>query len=265
MSITGPVPAETSLDAVDKLFTSKTKRQRNSSEDVIYTLASAVERLDDHLSPKQMDHAHNAEQKAALIKALTRGNDAPSDPTSKTLHLDGPPQTINLQGGNVKLVVQMDPRRFRPFNVPPVPQPISDSQIDAAEARVAEAERQEEMQSKVLELEIEQQDYSDPYIQQVVINEPPNSENMQHDGFFTSHPAPDMEIEAPYANSIEPEIVPSRRNGLTGRRRVPQPGKARETMYAISVKRQRRLKMKKHKYKKLMRKTRNIRRKLGQI
>lgn len=36
-------------------------------------------------------------------------------------------------------------------------------------------------------------------------------------------------------------------------------------MEAISVKRQRKLKMKKHKYKKLMRRTRNLRRKLGKI
>jgi hypothetical protein len=35
-----------------------------------------------------------------------------------------------------------------------------------------------------------------------------------------------------------------------------------EDMYAISVKRQRKLKMKKHKYKKLMRRTRNLRRRL---
>jgi hypothetical protein len=36
-------------------------------------------------------------------------------------------------------------------------------------------------------------------------------------------------------------------------------------MEAISVKRQRKLKMKKHKYKKLMRRTRNLRRKLGKL
>jgi hypothetical protein len=33
-------------------------------------------------------------------------------------------------------------------------------------------------------------------------------------------------------------------------------------MYAISVKRQRKLKMKKHKYKKLMKRTRNLRRRI---
>ena len=36
----------------------------------------------------------------------------------------------------------------------------------------------------------------------------------------------------------------------------------RRTMWTISVKRQRKLKMKKHKYKKLMKKTRNLRRRL---
>jgi hypothetical protein len=36
-------------------------------------------------------------------------------------------------------------------------------------------------------------------------------------------------------------------------------------MMAISVKRQRKLKMKKKKYKKLMKRTRNVRRKLGKL
>lgn len=39
----------------------------------------------------------------------------------------------------------------------------------------------------------------------------------------------------------------------------------RDTWLAISVKRQRKLKMKKHKYKKLMRKTRNLRRRLDRL
>jgi hypothetical protein len=40
---------------------------------------------------------------------------------------------------------------------------------------------------------------------------------------------------------------------------------SRGKMLAISVKRQRKLKMKKHKYKKLMRRTRNQRRRLGRL
>ena len=48
------------------------------------------------------------------------------------------------------------------------------------------------------------------------------------------------------------------------RRREPSEGRQERMrkMFLISVKRQRKLKMKKHKYKKLMKRTRNLRRKL---
>lgn len=65
----------------------------------------------------------------------------------------------------------------------------------------------------------------------------------------------------PNASIMNPE--PRRK---TGRIRQGPHGKSaglrRRKMYAISVKRQRKLKMKKHKYKKLMRRTRTLRRKL---
>ncbi|ETI20706.1 hypothetical protein G647_07048 [Cladophialophora carrionii CBS 160.54] len=270
MSITGAVPTETSLEAIDKLFAPKPKRSRNNTQDVIYTLASAVERLDEHIAEKQHAHAsqsQSAEQKAALIRALTQRNETPIDP-NRTHHLDGAPsQTINLNGGNVKLVIQEIQRRFRPFNVPPVPQPISDADIDAAEAKAAEVEKQEEMQAKTLEVEIEQQEYDhDPYIQQVVINVPRDAD-LQNGRFFTSGTTM-MEIQTPEAGEAVPDTEP-RRSSIGRRRRTgyisPSRRRPQGTMYAISVKRQRRLKMKKHKYKKLMRKTRNLRRKLGQI
>ena len=41
--------------------------------------------------------------------------------------------------------------------------------------------------------------------------------------------------------------------------------RSKDEMIAISVRRQRKLKMKKHKYKKLMKRTRNLRRKLGKL
>ncbi|KAJ9613043.1 hypothetical protein H2200_002984 [Cladophialophora chaetospira] len=268
MSISSPIPSETSLDTIDKIFAPKPKRSRNNTHEVIYTLASAVERLDEHMTSKQSgqpSQSSSAEQKAALIKALTQRNDPPNDP-NRTQHLDGSPQTISLQGGNVKLVIQEIQRRFRPFNVPPAPQPISDAEIDAAEQKAAEAAKQEEMQAKMLEVEIEQQEYDavDPYIQQVVINVPRGSDaEAQNTGFFASG-ANVMEIEDPNASASIAEIEQSGRRSIIGRRRTGDL-RREQGMYAISVKRQRRLKMKKHKYKKLMRKTRNLRRKLGQI
>ncbi|KIY01899.1 uncharacterized protein Z520_02037 [Fonsecaea multimorphosa CBS 102226] len=273
MSITGPLPPEVSTEAIDKIFQPKPKsRSRTSSQDVIYTLASAVETLDDHIAQKHADQPSQnaAEQKAALIKALMQRNESPADP-NRTHHLDGAPQTVQVGGGNIKLVIQEIQRRFRPFNVPPVPRPISDAEINASEEQsAAQAEKAEELQAKALEVEIEQQDYNDPYIQQVVINVPRDSSDLQQEGFFTSRGAPVMEIENPNASSSLQEIEqqsPLGRSRIIGHRRQVGsiPGRRREGMYAISVKRQRRLKMKKHKYKKLMRKTRNLRRKLGQI
>lgn len=271
MSITGPVPPETSIEAVEKIFQPKPKRSRNSNQDVIYTLSSAVERLDEHIAQKRGDQSsHTAEQKAALIKALTQRNETAVDP-NRTHHLDGPPRGSNLTSGNVKLVIQEIQRQFRPFKVPPVPQPLSDAEIDAAEAKAAEAERQEEMQARTLEIEIEQQDYNDPYIQQIVINVPHDSTDSQEQGFFNSNGTAMMEIENPDVSSSVQEIDPSsltfeRRSSIIGRRRRMGNVSSRlRSMYAISVKRQRRLKMKKHKYKKLMRKNRVLRRKLGQI
>lgn len=268
MSITSPIPTETPLETIDKIFAPKPKRSRNNTHEVIYTLASAVERLDEHIIEKQTSQpsqSSSTDQKAALIKALTQRNDTPNDP-ARTHHLDGNPSppTISLQNGNVKLVIQEIQRRFRPFNVPPAPQPISDAEIDAAEQKAEEAAKQEDMQAKMLEVEIEQQGYenTDPYIQQVVINVPRSENDLQNAGFFTSG-ATMMEIENPDAGLAIPEVEP--RRSIIGRRRSRGFSKEQATMYAISVKRQRRMKMKKHKYKKLMRKTRTLRRKLGQV
>ncbi|KIW60977.1 hypothetical protein PV05_01150 [Exophiala xenobiotica] len=248
VSITGPVPIETSIEAIDRIFQPKPKsKPRIAPQEVIYTLSSAVESLDEQLARKRTDH-HNqgAEQKAAIIKALMQRNENAADP-SRTHHLDGAPQTINIAGGNVKLVIQEFARRFRPFNVPPAPTPISDAEIDAAEAEAGE-----EMQAQTLEVEIRNQD-QDPYVQHVVFNVPENRA-VDNEGFFTSHGAPMMEIEDATGRQIQEQMGGRR----LGHRRRP-------AMYTISVKRQRRLKMKKHKYRKLMRKTRNARRRLGQI
>ncbi|KAI1614937.1 hypothetical protein EDD37DRAFT_402177 [Exophiala viscosa] len=253
LSITGPVPQETSIESIDKVFQPKPKSKRNASQEVILTLSSTVERLDEQIAHKRAeDSSQHAEAKAAIIKALTQRNDTSSDP-NRAHHLDGAPQTINVSGRNVKLVIQEIAKRFRPFNVPPAPVPVSDAEISAAEAEAAAAEANEEMQAKSLEVQIESQEH-DPYIQQVVLNVHEQGE-AEDEGFFTSHSAPMTEIEEASAG---PEMLDTRHSGRVGRVR-------RTGMYAISVKRQRRLKMKKHKYRKLMRKTRNIRRRLGQI
>lgn len=255
------------MDTIDKMFQSKPKRTRPAPQEVIYTLSSTLENLDEQISTKRA--SHTAEQKAHLIKALISGN-ANVDP-SQTHHLDGNPQSMAMQGGNVKVALQEIARRFRPYNAPPAPVPAQDLEPGSSEVQDATGE---EMQAQVLEIEVQEQDF-DPYIEQAVLNAPKGSALSTGD-FFTSHearlagienPLQSYEIENPedLHQIQDPSIQPSmgRRRGpglyrITNRSRTP-------TMMAISVKRQRRLKMKKHKFKKLTRRVRNLKMRQGKI
>ncbi|KIV92403.1 hypothetical protein PV10_03703 [Exophiala mesophila] len=267
ISISGPITPEASMDNIDKMFQPKPKRTRPVPQEVIYTLSSTLENLDEQISSKRA--SHTAEQKAHLIKALVSGN-ANLDP-DQTHHLDGNPQSMAIQGGNVKIALQEIARRFRPYNAPPAPTPAQDIEPGSSEVQDAAAE---EMQAQALETEVQEQEY-DLYIEQAVLNVPKGSALRTGD-FFTSHEARLAEIEHPLQSyEIEnpenpyhiqdPSIQPSmgRRRGpglyrITNRSRTP-------TMMAISVKRQRRLKMKKHKFKKLTRRVRNLKMRQGKI
>lgn len=65
----------------------------------------------------------------------------------------------------------------------------------------------------------------------------------------------DEELRKMWKEIVDPEMVDIRRE-------MGELGVGLEERLAISVKRQRKLKMKKHKYKKLMKKTRNLRRRI---
>ncbi|KEF54154.1 uncharacterized protein A1O9_09949 [Exophiala aquamarina CBS 119918] len=243
-SITGPVVPESTMDAVDKIFQPKPKRSRTAPQDVIYTLSSAVENLNDQMTTKKAD------QKAHIIKALVQANN--NVDSNEPHHLDGAPQSINSSLPNVRIALQEIARRFRPYNVPPAPVPLADPHAKSVQHQEAENEM-------FLDVEV-QQAGSEPYVQRVVINGQ-NSEDPETRDFFTSNGAPTVEVEDPagFQYIVGPEInqpsVGRRRQGLY---RSP-------TMMAISVKRQRRLKMKKHKFKKLTKRLRTLRQRQGKI
>jgi hypothetical protein len=220
-------------------------------QDIIYTLSSAVETLDEQISNRQASQQEQSgAQKAAIVKALLQGNHDGHDVRSQGQQIQG----------QLKQLIQ-DLHRFRPFNVPPVPVPFKEfEQSPESDAAAAESEANEEMQARHLEISI-QQEGSDPYIQQVVLNVPQSAEDR---GFFTSHGSPSTRVDE--AASIEEidDVNPGRT--FTRRRFGYNDGRARyQDMFAISVKRQRRLKMKKHKFKKLTRRTRNLRQRQGKV
>jgi len=124
---------------------------------------------------------------------------------------------------------------FRPFNPPPAPvpqDPITAESLAAGleAATLEDLEPQQRTYTAVLTVE--------------------ESTHANGEITYSAHSTPLMEQE-------EPEAIGEPMRYIERVRRRNEDG-----MWAISVKRQRKLKMKKHKYKKLMKRTRVLRRKL---
>src|SRR5277367_2539134 len=268
MSVTTSIPHEAPLQAIDAIFAPKKQSSRQSPgpQDVIYTIASAVQSLEATLTQQQQNSQplKSEPRRTDITTALAQHQNNQTDP-NQTQHLDGQPPQINIRTPKgVQLMIQEVARHFRPYNTPPAPVPMSDADLDAREAEVAAAEAAEEGQAKELERQIESQDgeYA-PNQRRVVVTLHDNAD-LQSRKFFT-HKAPLVPIKDPRThrdighNIGLPDAEAPSPIGRVRRGRYPAQKEReikihRPSFYAISVKRQRRLKMKKHKYKKLMRK-----------
>ena len=275
MSVTNTIPHEASTKAIEEMFKARKQSSRQSSgaQDVIFTIASAVQSLEGNIAQQQQSsQSRQAEpRRTDITTALTRHHNhqaTPSDP-SQTQHLDGQPQINIRTPKGVQLMIQEVARHFRPYNTPPAPVAMSDADFEAREADAAAAEVAEEQQAQDLERQVESQDRERPRIKrrQILFSVHENTD-LRSRKFFTGK-APllrikdprthrDIRIRLPEAGAPSP-VGRVQRGGYSGQKeremKIHRP-----SFYAISVKRQRRLKIKKHKYKKLMRKTRNLRR-----
>jgi hypothetical protein len=279
MSVTTSIPHEAPPQAIDAIFAPKKQSSRQSlgPQDVIYTIASAVQSLEGNIAQQQQNpQPQKSEPRRTDINtALAQHHNNQSDP-NQTQHLDGQPPQINIRTHKgVQLIIQEVARHFRPYNTPPAPVRMFDADLDAREAEVAAAEAAEEQQARELERQVESQDreYA-PNRRRVVVTLHDNAD-LRSRKFFT-HKAPLVRIKDPRThrdighNIGLPEAEAPLPIGRVRRGRYPAQKEReikthRPSFYAISVKRQRRLKMKKHKYKKLMRKTRNLRRRLDKL
>ncbi|KAI9648829.1 hypothetical protein NHQ30_003470 [Ciborinia camelliae] len=122
-------------------------------------------------------------------------------------------------------------RKYAPFSPPPAPVPMSTEESLAAGAEAA-AEHEE------------------AYLPQ----------QRTYHTILTINESTDANGEITYTAESGPIVSEDPPRSYLERTRIRR--RERATMWAISVKRQRKLKMKKHKYKKLMRRTRNLRRRL---
>jgi hypothetical protein len=147
-----------------------------------------------------------------------------------------------LDGPDAKMSVEEYTRRLRPFQPPPPPVPMDASAIEAVESTDAQIDNEYQTYSTVLTIR----------------------EGRGADGrkTYEAHTGPFVrseEMEDPSSFRDEVTIdAPESTSGMTYMERL----RNNRTMHALSTKRRRKAKMKKHKFKKLMKRTRTLRRKL---
>ncbi|KAI9819715.1 MAG: hypothetical protein M1832_003949 [Thelocarpon impressellum] len=212
------------------------------------TLSSAVDALEAASEPhpsRSYDDTTDNNLRVAVSSASVSNH---ADASEGTQHLDGAPQNSPLQFPSHLLS-----GKYKPFTPPAAPVPASvttkTSPADQAATFLPSATLRKSYSTILTILESTHPNGSKTYTARtspIVADEPSAS---------VEEP---RQAAGPPARFLERMHLRQRRweqyrRELAGERRY---------MYLISVKRQRKLKMKKHKYKKLMRKTRNLRRRL---
>ncbi|WEW56804.1 hypothetical protein PRK78_002259 [Emydomyces testavorans] len=243
MSVTTSVPPASTSEAFSTIFSSK-RQAKAQQNDVIYTIASAVNVIESAL-PRNQRAAEDNDLRAAVTQAST------SNAEPEMTHLDGVPMQ------DLRVSVQEFAKRLRPFNPPPPPVPIDETK-----------------QANSLEVDAEAVQAEQSYSTVLTIRESSHADGSKSYEAYTTPFVRVEEVEAPAGvetNAIEEQKTPETArlpSRFLDRMRIRQlrweayMERRNRSMHAISVKRQRKLKMKKHKHKKLMRKTRNLRRKL---
>lgn len=201
---------------------------RPSPDSVISTLTQTVHNLENP-QPERQNANGDREQQQQRDATAAENNHA------RTIYQDS-----NLQ-------YQLDTMtgQFQPFTAPPAPEPMTDASVAAAAAveKAAADEHSAMPGTRVFKalVTIEETMGADGSLKVVA-----------HSPQIVDEPARFLERMA--LRQLTHDDACAR-----------QKDERSPTMHAISVKRQRKLKMKKKKYKKLMRKTRNIRRKLDRL
>lgn len=236
ISITTPVPPPTSLAAFSKIFAPRNYKKPQAA-DVALALSSAIRTIENVTSHSDLQQSEPATlEDAELNTAFASSSRA--DPSRQ-------------QGFHIN--VEELARSFRPFHPPPPPI----AQTPAPKIPRRKTATKQKSYSTVLT---------------IVENIFPNGiKTYKHTTTpFREHSLKYPELGYPSTTiGISAPLLPRQPflNHMRERQLRWEKGRKRNAVKpkiwtAISVRRQRKLKMKKHKYKKLMRRTRNLRRKL---
>ena len=246
ISVTMPIPPESSSATFSSIFEPKSG-SKDKPTDVFYTLSSAVDTFENAASSTHNPNSQRTTRaKADLHGAVTQASPSNAEPSPHHLDLPAKIPHINLQ----ELV-----KSFRPYMRPPPPVPT--------ESTIPEEAPQET--SQPIELQSESVVLQKTYTTTLTIHENTHRSGRKS---YKTHTTPitegpgsvqgDKDVYLPRAPRGQPFLGRMRERQIQYMDRLGDC----EIWQAISVKRQRKLKMKKHKYKKLMKRTKNLRRKL---
>lgn len=260
MSVTTSVPANSSPDAFSSIFSKTSSKSKHNN--VVHTIASAAQSIEKAIQKKGNQSSLQSSEESELRAAVAQASS--SNAESNVTHLDGVP-TQDLRES-----IQEFAKRLRPFNPPPAPVPADEAnfmdqmqgeEFESDQAQASNTEASKEQQSYSTVLTIRESTHSDghktyeahttPFVQVDELEAPTH-----FDGPIMEEPASERSSNVPSRFLERMRIRQLRYDDFRERRLQDR------SMHAISVKRIRKLKMKKHKYKKLMRKTRSLRRKL---
>lgn len=223
------IPPAADIAAFNNIFEPKSKQQK-TNQDVIFTLSNAI----DGIESKQRD--------SNLSWEIIQESASESD----VKHLDGAPRSRSLED----LVAQM-----KPFGAPPPPAPVNiEQQQRKARAIPAPTVSQKHFKTTITVTENKRSDGVTFYTASA---SPPEPAAIKDAPPSTSTTPFKDRLRNREVNYIEKQLE-QHRSDIS----ILEGENSKGEMHAISVKRQRKLKMKKHKYKKLMKRTRNLRRRL---
>lgn len=234
--------------------------QHSRINDTVYTINNAISALE---GSNARNNAGQSKEERSLRWEILQQSSSNADDASVT-HLDGLPAGQSLEN----LV-----RGLRPFNKPPVPVPF-----DEAKAAVATmAEPEETNRTQETDCDITQKTFTTTLTIEESTSRNGDKTYIASASPFIEHPsgataAPRRRRSSlPVTTRPQQWRQPSSAPRMLGRRQGgseeenSEEERSERSMLLLSVKRQRKLKMKKHKYKKLMKRTRTLRRKEGRL
>ncbi|KAK0624622.1 hypothetical protein B0T17DRAFT_590495 [Bombardia bombarda] len=253
ISVTQLLPQTVTDEAFAEIFNTR----GHGVTDVLSTLSQSVHDLEQPLSKLNMSSGDKRQQQQFQQQEQREAEEERSGNSNKlTFRLGGSSDNASAEA-SFYITPNSASGHFLPYTPPPAPEPVSDAQQAQADAdaiaaeeaaEAAEAAEQQPPQTRVYKAIVTIEETVDADGQYKVVAHSPQL--VDDDGASLSQ-QPRSFLERMALRQIRHEDA---RQQLRDR-----------TVYAISVRRQKKLKMKKKKYKKLMRRTRNERRKLDRL